>query len=51
MASGLTGTEVFSYLPSSADPNYVGVSFSFSSQGRPVTLHDGVALRNPSEGS
>lgn len=50
VASGLTSAEVFSYLPSAADPSYVGVSFSFSSEGRPVALHDGVALRNPSEG-
>jgi hypothetical protein len=49
VASGLSSAEVFTYLPSEADANYVGVSFSFSSEGRPVTLHDGVALRNPSE--
>ena len=52
VASGLTSANVFSYLPSAADPSYVGVSFAFSAaSGPPVTLGDGVALRNPSEGS
>lgn len=49
VAGGLTSPDVFQYVPSAADPTYVEVSFSFSSDGRPVTLHDGVALRNPSE--
>jgi len=50
VASGLASADVFSYLPSAADPTYVGVSFAFSSEGdRSVVLHDGVALRNPSE--
>ena len=50
VASGLSSDSVFTYTPAS-DPSYVGVSFSFDSQGQPVTLSDGVALRNPSEGS
>jgi type II secretory pathway pseudopilin PulG len=48
VTSGLTAPDVFEYLPSAAEPSYVEVSLSFSSDGRPVTLHDGVALRNPS---
>jgi prepilin-type N-terminal cleavage/methylation domain-containing protein len=51
--SGLSTSNVFSYqyLPGATKPTYVGVSFSLSSDGRPVTLTDGVALRNPSEES
>lgn len=51
VASGLVSTSVFSYLPDATDPTYVGVSLSFSSDGEPVTLSDGVALRNPGEES
>jgi len=51
VASGLSGTNVFSYLPSAADPSYVGVSLSVSGSGQPFTLADGVTLRNPSEES
>jgi len=52
VASGLTSTDVFSYYPpESTDPSYVGVSLSFDSEGQPVTLTDGAALRNPSEES
>jgi prepilin-type N-terminal cleavage/methylation domain-containing protein len=53
VASGLTSANVFTYSPTPpADPSYVGVSFSFStSGGQPFTLGDGVALRNPNEGS
>ena len=52
VANGLASDNVFSYSPSSpADPTYVGVSFAFTSDGQPVTLTDGVALRNPSEES
>lgn len=52
VASGLATNNVFSYSPPSpADPTYVGVSFAFTSDGQPVTLTDGVALRNPSEES
>jgi Tfp pilus assembly protein PilW len=50
VASGLTSSSVFTYSPTT-DPTYVGVSFSFSSDGQPITLSDGVALRNPSEES
>lgn len=52
VASGLTSSSVFSYLPSATDPTYVGVSFVFATDSeQPVTLEDGVALRNPSEES
>ncbi len=51
VASGLTSDNVFSYLPDKANPTYVGVSFAFAAGGQPVTLSDGVALRNPSEES
>jgi type II secretory pathway pseudopilin PulG len=51
VASGLSSTNVFSYLPTAADPSYVGVSLAFSAEGQPVILSDGVALRNPSEES
>jgi prepilin-type N-terminal cleavage/methylation domain-containing protein len=49
VASGLASTSVFSYSPSTTEPSYVGVSFSFSNEGEPVTLGDGVALRNTGE--
>lgn len=51
VASGLVSNEVFSYLPGPpADPTYIGVTFSFDTgDGAPVTLGDGVALRNLSE--
>lgn len=48
VASDLAGNNVFTYSPAS-NPTYVGVSFSFDSDGQAVTLSDGVALRNPSE--
>jgi prepilin-type N-terminal cleavage/methylation domain-containing protein len=52
VASDLTSANVFSYLPNAADPTYVGVTFAVSSGGaQPVTLGDGVALRNSSEES
>jgi type II secretory pathway pseudopilin PulG len=52
VASGLSGSSIFSYLPSAVDPSYIGVSIAFSGDGgQPVTLSDGVALRNPSEES
>jgi prepilin-type N-terminal cleavage/methylation domain-containing protein len=51
VASGLASTDVFTYSPSEGDPTYVGVTFAFSADGQPVTLSDGVALRNPSEES
>jgi hypothetical protein len=51
VANGLASSNVFSYVypTGSTDPSYVGVSLSFESEGQPVTLADGVALRNPSE--
>lgn len=49
VAEGLASPEVFSYSPSAAEPSYVGVSFSFATDGEPVTLEDGVALRNTGE--
>lgn len=52
VASGLASNDVFTYLPAgSPEPTYVGVSLSFTSESQPVTLTDGVALRNPSEES
>lgn len=50
VASGLTSNNVFTYSPAT-DPTFVGVSLSVASDGQPVTLSDGVALRNPSEES
>jgi len=47
--SGLSSPIVFSYTPSPADAAYVGVTFSIATDGAPVTLSDGVALRNPEE--
>jgi prepilin-type N-terminal cleavage/methylation domain-containing protein len=47
VASDLTSANVFSYSPDTTDPTYVGVTFSFDSgSAEPVTLGDGVALRN-----
>lgn len=52
VASGLTSPNIFSYSPSAVDPSYIGVSLVLSSSGgRPFSLGDGVALRNPSEES
>jgi type IV pilus assembly protein PilW len=49
VVSGLTTGNVFTYQPP-ADPSYIGVAFSFAAKGgSPVTLEDGVALRNPEE--
>jgi prepilin-type N-terminal cleavage/methylation domain-containing protein len=46
VATGLSSANVFEYVPSS-DPTYIGVTFSFDTgDGDPVTLGDGVALRN-----
>ncbi len=51
VASGLASSNVFTYSPA-GDPTYVGVTFALSSNGdQPVTIADGVALRNPSEES
>lgn len=50
VVSGLSSPFVFSYEPDDDDPSYVGVTFAFSSEdGDPVTLGDGVALRNYEE--
>lgn len=49
VAGGLASTNVFTYSPSAGDPTYVGVTLAFTADGQPVTLSDGVALRNPSE--
>lgn len=49
VARGLASPEVFEYSPSATEPTYVGVSFSFVTDGEPVTLEDGVALRNSEE--
>lgn len=47
VATGLASTSIFSYAPSAKDPTYVGVALSFTSDsGDPITLSDGVALRN-----
>lgn len=47
VATGLASTSVFSYAPSAKDPTYVGVALSVTSDaGDPITLSDGVALRN-----
>lgn len=50
IATGLSSPNVFSYTPSTTEPTYVGVSFSFATSGEPVTLEDGAALRNVGEG-
>jgi type II secretory pathway pseudopilin PulG len=50
VAEGLSGANVFSYVPSKAEPGYVGVTFQFAAdEGEPVTLDDGVDLRNLEE--
>jgi type II secretory pathway pseudopilin PulG len=51
VVSGLTSSNTFTYSPSKIDPTYVGVTFALDSDGQPVVLSDGVALRNPSEES
>jgi type II secretory pathway pseudopilin PulG len=50
VVSGLASTDVFDPQPPSGDPSYISVAFSFAAEGGgPVTLEDGVALRNPEE--
>jgi len=49
VAEGLVSPEIFSYSPNATEPAYVGVSFSFSNEGEPVTLDDGATLRNAVE--
>ena len=51
VASDLAANAIFTYSPTASDPTYVGVTFAFNADGNPVTLSDGVALRNPSEES
>ena len=50
VVSGLASSSVFSYLPDAAEPTYVGVSLALETGGDPVTLGDGVALRNTNDG-
>jgi len=50
VASGLASSSVFSYLPDEEEPTYVGVNLALGTGGAPVTLGDGVALRNSDEG-
>ncbi|HEU5141549.1 MAG TPA: prepilin-type N-terminal cleavage/methylation domain-containing protein [Solirubrobacterales bacterium] len=51
VVSGLTTPSVFTYLPDATDPTYVGVDFVVASgEDDPVSLGDGVALRNFGEG-
>ena len=52
MVTGLQSNSVFTYSPSSAAPQYVGVTLRFPATDNPgetedaITLTDGVALRN-----
>lgn len=45
---GLTNIDIFSYEPNNLDPEYVRIRFVFAvkNQSDPVTLEDGVNLRN-----
>jgi prepilin-type N-terminal cleavage/methylation domain-containing protein len=50
VVTGLSSSNVFTYSPSlPAEPTYVGVTLSLASDGDPIVLGDGAALRNPSE--
>lgn len=49
VVEGLTSDEVFAYTPSATAASFVGVTLSLESDGEPVVLGDGAALRNPSE--
>lgn len=51
VVEGLSSDEVFAYTPSATDASFVGVTLSLESDGEPVVLGDGAALRNPSEES
>jgi prepilin-type N-terminal cleavage/methylation domain-containing protein len=46
--TGLTSSAVFSYLPSTSAPTYVGVTFSFTAENGDdaITVQDGATLRN-----
>lgn len=48
IVSDLSSTNVFSYSPSAAEPDYVGVEFAFekSQSTDPTVLADGATLRN-----
>jgi hypothetical protein len=48
VVAGITGPSVFSYSPTTVDPNYVAVGLVYPAEGggEGVTLLDGVALRN-----
>lgn len=48
VASGLTSPEVFRYLPTASQALFVGVRLAFPPHGggAPITLEDGVTLRN-----
>ena len=49
VVSGLNGSDVFEYSPSTVDPTYIGMTMAFPASGSEdaITLKDGVALRNP----
>jgi len=48
VVTGLTSSAVFSYLPSSANPKFVNMTFSFSAGNGDdsITVQDGATLRN-----
>lgn len=47
VVNGLTDPTVFEYIPElPAQPTYVSIAFALAADGSPVTLEDGVALRN-----
>jgi prepilin-type N-terminal cleavage/methylation domain-containing protein len=48
VVSGLADSDVFSYAPDATEPAYVGVRLAFEAReaANPVTLEDGVAMRN-----
>lgn len=51
VVDGLTSANVFTYAPSPTAASFIGVTFSLESDGEPVVLGDGAALRNPSDES
>ena len=48
VASGLASTNVFTPSPP-VEPTFVGITFSFESDGDPIVIGDGAALRNSAE--
>jgi hypothetical protein len=48
VVSGLANSNVFSYLPSAANPEHVGVTLVYPAEGTDdaITISDGAALRN-----